>query len=94
MAERVERVEDVVPMKVVDAMFADVVTVSPETPLKEAAALLARHRISGLPVLEDEKVVGVVSEADIVARSTGSRASRSARRGRPSSRSGSSSRCS
>jgi CBS domain-containing protein len=64
-------------MKVADAMSTDVLTVAPETPLKDAAALLARNRISGLPVLEDGIVVGVVSEADIVARSTGSRESRS-----------------
>jgi CBS domain-containing protein len=64
-------------MKVADAMSPDVITVAPQTPLKDAAALLARHRISGLPVVEDEQVVGVVSEADIVARSTGTRESRS-----------------
>ena len=58
-------------------MTQDVTTVSPEMPLKDAAELLARHRISGLPVVADGKVVGVLSEADIVARSTGSRESRS-----------------
>jgi CBS domain-containing protein len=58
-------------------MTRDAITVSPETPLKEAAELLARHQISGLPVVDEEEVVGVVSEADIVARSTGSRESRS-----------------
>ena len=64
-------------MKIADAMSADVVTVTPETPLKDAAALLAEHRISGLPVVEAEAVVGVVSEADVVVRSTGSQESRS-----------------
>jgi CBS domain-containing protein len=58
-------------------MTRDVVTVSPQTPLKDAAELLAQHRISGLPVVDEESVVGVLSEADIVARSTGSRESRS-----------------
>jgi CBS domain-containing protein len=58
-------------------MTRDVVTVSPQTPLKEAAELLAQHRISGLPVVDEGSVVGVLSEADIVARSTGSRESRS-----------------
>jgi CBS domain-containing protein len=58
-------------------MTRDAITVSPETPLKEAAELLARHQVSGLPVVDEAKVVGVVSEADIVARSTGSRESRS-----------------
>ena len=64
-------------MKVRDAMSADVVSVTPETPLKDAAALLVRHGISGLPVVEADAVVAVVSEADIVARSTGRRESRS-----------------
>jgi CBS domain-containing protein len=64
-------------VKLADAMTRDVVSVSPQTPLKEAAELLARHRISGLPVVDEEGVVGVLSEADIVARSTGSRESRS-----------------
>jgi CBS domain-containing protein len=58
-------------------MTRDVMTVSPDTPLKDAAELLARHRVSGLPVVADGTVVGVLSEADIVARSTGSRESRS-----------------
>ena len=58
-------------------MTRDVTTVSPETPLKDAAELLARHRVSGLPVVADGTVLGVLSEADIVARSTGSRESRS-----------------
>jgi len=63
-------------MNVADAMSAGVITVSPQTSLKDAAALLAQHRISGLPVLDEGEIVGVVSEADIVARSTGSRESR------------------
>lgn len=65
-------------MKVVDAMSADVVTVAPETSLKDAAALLARHRISGLPVVDEGTVVGVLSEADIVSRSTGAQEPRGA----------------
>lgn len=58
-------------------MTQGVITVSPETPLKGAAELLARHRISGLPVVDDGVVVGVLSEADIVVRSTGRREPRS-----------------
>jgi CBS domain-containing protein len=64
-------------MKIADAMSMDVVTVTPETPLKDAAALLAGHRVSGLPVVDAGALVGVISEADIVARSTGRRESRS-----------------
>ncbi|HET8741959.1 MAG TPA: CBS domain-containing protein [Gaiella sp.] len=58
-------------MKIEDAMTTEVTTVSPQTPLKDAAELLAEHHISGLPVVDEGRVVGIVSEADIVARSTG-----------------------
>jgi CBS domain-containing protein len=53
-------------MKVVDAMTAPVVTVAPDTPLKTAAALMLEHRISGLPVVADGRVLGVLSETDIL----------------------------
>ncbi|MGH3024019.1 MAG: CBS domain-containing protein [Gaiellaceae bacterium] len=62
-------------MRVTDAMSGNVVTVSPETSLKDAAELLAGHQISGLPVVDQENVIGVISEADIVARTTGRRES-------------------
>jgi CBS domain-containing protein len=58
-------------MKVLDVMTTDVLTVSSETPLREVAALLVRRRISGLPVVEDGTVVGVVSEGDILAKERG-----------------------
>jgi CBS domain-containing protein len=48
-------------------MTKDVLTVGTDTPLKDAAALLARHRISGLPVVDGERrVLGVLSEGDIL----------------------------
>lgn len=59
-------------MKVSDAMTADVATVSGETPLKEVARLLVDRRISGVPVVDERgKLVGVVSEADFVAKEAG-----------------------
>ena len=39
-------------MKVNDVMTREVVRVEPSTSLKEAAALLVRHGISGLPVID------------------------------------------
>ena len=54
-------------MRTKDVMRTEVVTVTPETSLKEVAALLVEHGISGMPVCEsDGAVVGVVSEADIL----------------------------
>jgi CBS domain-containing protein len=58
-------------MKVRDLMSRDVLTVTPETPLKDAAALLARKGISGVPVVDEAgSVVGVFSEADILAKAS------------------------
>jgi CBS domain-containing protein len=48
-------------------MTADVVAAEADAPYLEIAALLRTHRISGLPVVDaDRKVVGVVSEADLL----------------------------
>jgi CBS domain-containing protein len=52
-------------------MTAPAVTVPPEMPLKEVAALLVRRRISGVPVVQGEKVLGVLSEADILEKGRG-----------------------
>jgi CBS domain-containing protein len=59
-------------MKVSDLMSRDVLTAAPDTSLKEAAALLSRRGISGLPVVDDAgAVVGVLSEADILVKAGG-----------------------
>jgi CBS domain-containing protein len=59
-------------VKVKDLMSRHVVTVAPGTSLKAAAALLVKHRISGLPVCDAAgAVVGVVSEADILVKEQG-----------------------
>lgn len=47
-------------------MTAPVVSVTPETPLKRAAALMLEHRISGVPVVSGGKLLGVLSETDIL----------------------------
>ncbi|MFJ8114289.1 CBS domain-containing protein [Streptomyces sp. NPDC096132] len=50
-------------------MAGDVVTARCDTPFKEVVRLLEEHRISGLPVIdEDRRVVGVISETDLVLR--------------------------
>jgi CBS domain-containing protein len=53
-------------MRVEDVMTTDVATVMRDTPLKEAAQLLLDRRISGVPVVDGNTVVGVFSEADLV----------------------------
>ncbi len=54
-------------MKVRDFMTPQVVTVTPETPILDAARLMLDHNISGLPVVTDEgRVVGIISEHDLL----------------------------
>jgi len=56
-------------MKVIDIMTWDVITVSPDTSVYEAAQLLLGRRISALPVLNaDGRLVGIVSESDLMRR--------------------------
>lgn len=52
---------------VADFMRRDVVSISPSAPIRELAALLGKHRISGVPVVdEDGLVVGTVSVSDLL----------------------------
>lgn len=56
-------------MNVRDVMTTAVLTTTPATPLRDAALVLAREGISGLPVLDEGgAVVGVFSEADVIAK--------------------------
>jgi CBS domain-containing protein len=55
--------------KVGSVMTTPVVRAEYGTPFKEVARLLADHRISGLPVVDEEgKVLGVISETDLMVR--------------------------
>ena len=49
-------------------MSTDVIWVKPDLPVHEIASLLARLHISAVPVLDNGKIVGIVSEADIIRR--------------------------
>ncbi len=48
-------------------MTTDVIAVSPDTPIKDAARLMFRHRVSGLPVCDEAScIVGIITEADFL----------------------------
>lgn len=53
-------------MKVRDLMTTDPITTTPDAPLKEAARIMVREKISGLPVMEGPQVVGIVTEGDFL----------------------------
>jgi acetoin utilization protein AcuB len=47
------------------AMTTPVVTVSPDHPMEEAARLMVEHKIGSLPVIEEGRLVGIITETDI-----------------------------
>jgi CBS domain-containing protein len=55
-------------MQASDIMTHPAVTVRPDTPLEDVIRLMLAHRISGMPVVEHDAVVGMVSEGDLLRR--------------------------
>jgi CBS domain-containing protein len=55
-------------MKASDIMTSPVLTVGPDSQVREIAALLLKHRISGVPVVDDGRLAGFVSEGDLLHR--------------------------
>jgi CBS domain-containing protein len=59
-------------MQVKDVMTTDVATVQPGASLKEVAHKLVERRISGMPVVDaEDRVLGVISEADLLVKERG-----------------------
>lgn len=52
--------------KVAEVMSKSLITVDPDATLKEAARLMSTHKIRRLPVLHQNKLVGIVSASDFV----------------------------
>ena len=49
-----------------DLMVADVVTVGPDEPLGEAARAMLERKVGSLPVVADGRVVGILTETDML----------------------------
>jgi CBS domain-containing protein len=54
--------------KIADIMSADCVTVTPQDNLYEAASLMKDHNIGFVPVIEGRKLIGVITDRDLVIR--------------------------
>jgi len=52
--------------KVRDAMKTDITTYSPETPLEEIIRIISEERFRRVPIVENKKVVGIISRRDII----------------------------
>ena len=48
------------------AMTTEVDTVTPSTPIHDAAKTLLEHKIGALPVVEGERLVGIISTSDVL----------------------------
>ena len=53
-------------MKVKDAMHKGVDWVSPDTPVTELAKLMCEHDIGAIPIGENDRLIGMVTDRDIV----------------------------
>ena len=65
-ASPVEAAEALGVRQVAEVMSAGVVTVSPDEPVEAAARLLAEHGVGCLPVLLDDRLVGILTKADLL----------------------------
>ena len=52
-------------VKVKAVMVKDVITTTEDTPIEEAAHLMLENKIGCLPVIRDDKLVGIITESDI-----------------------------
>ena len=51
---------------ILESKPGDIVSVGADTPVRDAVALLAEKKIGALPVLEGDRVVGIMSERDVI----------------------------
>ena len=54
-------------VKVEDAMTSEIITVSPNKTLEEAADIMTENKIKKLPVIEERSLVGMITATDLVA---------------------------
>jgi len=67
------RVRDMLPVK--EVMATEVITTNPDAALKEAARLMFDKKVGCLPVVENGRLVGILTEGDFVAHFAGRKGS-------------------
>jgi len=53
-------------MLVKEAMTKNVIIINPDTTIKDAAKIMSEQRVGSLVVIENEKLVGIITELDII----------------------------
>ena len=49
-----------------DVMTAEVVTIGPDADVEELAGLMVKRRVNPVPVVEGDRLIGIVSRADLI----------------------------
>jgi len=62
----IQRVEKMLGTTVGDCMSPNPITVAPDTPVSQIAALMAKQKVHTIPVLKGGKIVGVIGKMDLV----------------------------
>lgn len=57
--------KDISSVMVGDVMTSDVITTTPDTSVRDAARTMAKHWIRHLPVVDDGRLVGIISQRDV-----------------------------
>lgn len=53
-------------LRIKDVMVKQLITVAPDTELKDAVALMVERKIGCLPVVQDNKLLGLITETDVM----------------------------
>ena len=61
-----ERLRKTVGVKVADVMSTDVLTVDPDMSVRQVATIMADNNVNRVPVMENDRLVGIVARTDIV----------------------------
>jgi len=61
-----KEIKKIAAVTVASAMTPDPITVGPETGIEDIASLMIKHNIHSLPVLDQEKLVGIIGKEDIL----------------------------
>jgi CBS domain-containing protein/anti-sigma regulatory factor (Ser/Thr protein kinase) len=67
MDDKISKVQELIyEIRVSDVMTSDVISVNPDTPISRLRGILKEKRISGCPVVDGDKLVGIVSLEDYI----------------------------
>ena len=66
MEEFKEDMERALKIKVVDIMTKDVISIPPNTSINDAAKIMVENNIKRLPIIENGKLVGIITRGDLI----------------------------